>query len=80
MFWATRTDNEYYWNTHFGGVEFVDSHEEKLQIVSTKVIFDTGMSYAMIPDEDLEVILNYIKTNYGFNCVKKSLYLCESKI
>ena len=60
----------------------VKSGKNKLDVKATEMTLDTGLTYVMVPPEDLQVIGRDLKESLGFSCAKEGpgdldMYECD---
>lgn len=60
----------------------VQTGGEKLEIKATEMTLDTGLTYVMVPPEDLQTIARDLKQTLGLSCAKSGpgdldMYECD---
>lgn len=74
--WVDQAANENYWEANSKGISFGD-HKDFISDPQT-VIFDNGMSLAMVPEKRFTELIIKIQKNYGMACgPHRPLWVCE---
>lgn len=69
--WLNLSQNKYYWTTEMNQLSFGD---KEVDIEGTDLIFDTGMSFGIIPINDYNKIVEHLQVNHGCNWYIQSGY------
>jgi len=64
LVWMDQSQNEFYWTVNSKSVSF---NGHKLADTPQQVIFDNGMSLAMVPEKTFIELIKVLN-NYGFKC------------
>lgn len=68
--WSSVADDEKTWSVSFNGLRFKEGHQ--INTKSEKVMLDTGVSYSLVPQADLESISKSLM-GYNVKCEPPSL-------
>ena len=60
--WMDLARNKNYWTVQMKHMYF---EEQELSLKGTDFIFDSGMSFGLIPVDDFNMITNHIRDNYN---------------
>ena len=60
--WIELSRNKNYWTVQMNNLYFGD---EELDLEANQLIFDTGMSFGIIPPNDYKQIKEHLEENYG---------------
>ena len=71
IIWIDLARNQNYWTVNMNNLRLGD---EELDLEGTDLIFDTGMSFGIIPINDYNTILQHLKVNYDCNWYTQNSY------
>ena len=73
--WLDLARNQNYWNVQMKNMYMGDS---ELSLEGTDFIFDTGMSFGLIPINDFNTIINHLSDHYDVTWEEQFGYHCTS--
>ena len=69
--WIDLARNKNYWTVSMNELKLGD---DELDLEGTELIFDTGMSFGIVPIKDYNTIKNHLGSNYGCEWYVKGTY------